>query len=213
MNPLRRAVDHVLRRVRWERQWGAESRQPAWLVEGPREQVQAAREDGWIEPGASVVDLGCGMGNTAAWLAQQGHRVWAVDFARAAIRRARKRYGQVPGLRLDRVDVTRPMRVDQTYDVVLDLGCVHQLPGSARPAYAANVRRLTGPGSRLLVLMRVWGTETARSPAEKGAALGKHLGDDFELVRAEPTQLQGEHTGASSPGVELRFVRHAARTP
>jgi SAM-dependent methyltransferase len=212
VNRFQRVVAHVRRRLHWEREWAEESKRPTWLVEGPREQVQAACEDGWIEPGASVVDLGCGMGNSAAWLAEQGHRVWAVDFARSAIRRGRARYGTVPRLRLDRVDVTRPMRVDQPFDVVLDLGCVHQLPGSARPAYAANVRRLTRPGSRLLVLMRVWGSESARSPADKGAALNKHLGGDFELVRAAPTQLQGEQTGASTPGVELRYVRRAART-
>ena len=206
MNPLQRVIARFRRRSRWERHWG-KGRHPNWLVEGPREQVRAAREDGWIEPGASVVDLGCGMGNTAAWLAEQGHRVWAVDFAKGAIRQGRERYGTVPGLRLEQVDVTRPMRVDTPYDVVLDLGCVHQLPGSARPAYAANVRRLTRPGSRMLVLMRVWGGESARTPDEKAVSLRKHLGNDFELVRAEHTQLQGEHADSATPGVELRFVR------
>ena len=156
MNPLQRVVDRVRRRFRWEREWGKESKQPTWLVEGPREQVQAAREDGWIEPGASVVDLGCGMGNTAAWLAEQGHRVWAVDFAWSAIRRGRARYGTVPGLRLDRVDVTRPMRVDQPFDVVLDLGCVHQLArrraarvrGQRAPAHPSG-EPAAGPDPRL----------------------------------------------------------------
>jgi SAM-dependent methyltransferase len=207
VKPLRRAYARLRRRFKWERQWRKAARQPKWLVEGPREQVRAAHDEGWIEPGASVVDLGCGIGNTAAWLAGHGHRVWAVDFARGAIRRGRERYGNVPGLRFDRVDVTRPMRVEEPYDVVLDLGCVHQLPGSARSDYAVNVRRLTHAGSRLLVLMRVWGTESARTPAGKGAALGRRLGDEFELVRAEDTQLQGAHADESTPGVELRFVR------
>lgn len=213
MNPLRRAYARVRRRLHWERQWGDGSTHAAWLVEGPREQVQAARDEGWIEPGASVVDLGCGRGNTAAWLAGLGHRVWAVDFARGAIRQGRARFGDVPGLRIERVDVTHPMRVDEPYDVVLDLGCVHQLPGSARAAYGANVRRLTRPGSRLLVLMRVWGTESERTPTGKAAALRGYLGDDFELVLARETQLQGDDVDESTPGVELRFVRRAARTP
>lgn len=35
------------------------------------------------EPGATVVDLGCGRGQDAAWLARQGHRVLGLDFAEA----------------------------------------------------------------------------------------------------------------------------------
>lgn len=35
------------------------------------------------EPGASVVDLGCGRGQDAVWLALQGHRVLGLDFAEA----------------------------------------------------------------------------------------------------------------------------------
>src|SRR5262245_12164522 len=127
MSTLRHVYGRVRRRLRWEWQWRSRSHRSSWLVNGPRAQVRAARDDGWIEPGASIVDLGCGIANSSAWLAGVGHEVLAIDYVGDAVRQARARFGDVPGLRLERADLTRPIVCDRTFDMVLDLGCVHQL--------------------------------------------------------------------------------------
>jgi SAM-dependent methyltransferase len=44
-----------------------------------------------IEPGSSVLDVGCGNGRDAVRFAKRGHRVWAVDFSRGALRAASRR--------------------------------------------------------------------------------------------------------------------------
>ena len=44
-----------------------------------------------IEPNSPLVELGCGGGADAAWLAAQGHPVEATDFAPAALTRTRRR--------------------------------------------------------------------------------------------------------------------------
>jgi SAM-dependent methyltransferase len=204
---VRRTITRLRKRLRWETQWRNAAKRPAWLEEGPRPQVCAARESGWIPAGSSVIDLGCGLGHTAAWLAGLGHRVVGVDVSGAAVRRARQLHGDVPGLHFERVNVGRPIRVDERYDLLLDLGCLHQLSLKVRPRYGANVRGLTAPGSRLLYLMRVWGNETDPSPEAKAAVVQEILGPGFELEWAEDTEMQASHAAHVHPGVELRFVR------
>lgn len=156
-----------------------------------------------------MIDLGCGVGHTAAWLASLGHRVAAVDISRVAIKRARRLYGDVRGLTFVRADLGRAAPWGEHYDVVLDLGCLHQLPPSARAGYAANVRGLTAVGSRLLYLVR---TGNAASNEATAADVQRLLGSDFELERAQPTELQASHAAEVRPGLELRFIR-AGSTP
>jgi SAM-dependent methyltransferase len=195
------------RRRGWDDQWQDEGIRPAWLEDGPRGQVRAAREAGWIAPGSSVIDLGCGVGNTAAWLASLDHRVLAVDISEAAIERARRQFAAVGGLELAAGDVGRRLPATGPFDVVLDLGCLHQLPVSAHEGYGANVRRLTAPGSRLLYLMRFWGADADPTPEAKAAMVLEILGPDFDLEHAVPTELQASGVTELRPGAELRFVR------
>jgi 2-polyprenyl-3-methyl-5-hydroxy-6-metoxy-1,4-benzoquinol methylase len=54
-----------------------------------------------------AIDIGCGAGHNAAWLADQGLEVTGVDFADHAIERARSKFGEVAGLHLEVVDVTQ----------------------------------------------------------------------------------------------------------
>jgi 2-polyprenyl-3-methyl-5-hydroxy-6-metoxy-1,4-benzoquinol methylase len=43
------------------------------------QEVQDAVDSGWFSPGSSALDIGCGMGEIAAWLAQQGFNVLGID--------------------------------------------------------------------------------------------------------------------------------------
>jgi SAM-dependent methyltransferase len=179
---------------------------PAWLEDGPRRQVRAARDEGWIVPGASVIDLGSGIANTAAWLASLGHDVTALEFSKTATERARQLHGDVPGLTLECTDVTAPIRLDHRFDVVLDLGCLHQLPEDALSRYVENIHRVTKQGTRLLYLMRIWDSD-AETPESKAAFVCSLLGDDFSLVLVERSELQKDGSTDIRPGVELRFIR------
>ncbi len=173
--------------------------------------MRDAVADGWLPPGATVLDLGCGSANSAAWLAREGFLVTAVDFSKPAIDRARQEHGDVAGLSLLVGDVSHPLPISDTFDALLDLGCLHQLPSNALAGYADNVRRLSRKGSRLLMLMRRWRNAPEESAEAKADRVLRLLGPEFELVNLAPEDLGSAASAEPPPGVMVRLVRRQER--
>src|SRR5574340_433782 len=98
----------------------------------------------------TALDLGCGTGTNVLTLAAAGWNTSGVDFSRLAICLARRRLRQ-SGLRarLMAADVTRPLPLAETYDLVLDIGCFHMLRD--RDAYMKNLMRLMAIGGHWLM--------------------------------------------------------------
>lgn len=96
-------------------------------------------------PGRAL-DLGCGEGVYAVYLAQQGFSVVGVDFVATALAAARARAEQagveVELLEGDVVDYEAP----SAFDVVLDSGCLHHLPRGRIGAYRAHLDDWLAPG-------------------------------------------------------------------
>jgi SAM-dependent methyltransferase len=107
-------------------------------------------------PTGQAVDLGCGTGEQARYLARHGWSVTAVDYTPEAIAAARR---QDPTGRVTwRVaDVTEPATVDPdgiltgTVTLLLDNGCLHGIPQPVRPGWGATVNTLSAPDAVLLV--------------------------------------------------------------
>jgi SAM-dependent methyltransferase len=111
---------------------------------------------GLVSAGAfhgEVLDVGCGLGENAIFLAGQGLSVTGVDGAETALRTARER-AAVRGVEVTFVhtDVTTFDGVDQRFDTVLDSALYHCLDGEARTAYAEALWRVTNPGATLHLL-------------------------------------------------------------
>ncbi|WNO76848.1 class I SAM-dependent methyltransferase [Streptomyces sp. AM8-1-1] len=113
------------------------------LVEGP----------GALMPG-QVLELGCGTGTNAVYLARHGWRVAAVDLVDRAVRQAREKAAAAgadvtvlcgDATRLDEVGVPGP------YDLFFDLSCYCGIPPHRRDAYAAGLTKRAAPGARLLM--------------------------------------------------------------
>ena len=122
---------------------------------GAREELVELVEGGRIEP-CRAIDLGCGTGANAVYLAQRGFEVTGVDFADAAIEKARAR-AKDANVQVEFVvdDLTNLQRVSGTFDFLLDCGVLDDLRLHQRGPYLENMLRLTHPGSRYLL----WGFE------------------------------------------------------
>jgi SAM-dependent methyltransferase len=98
-------------------------------------------------PPGRALDLGCGAGRSALWLAERGWQVTGVDFSEVALELAR---AQRPDLDWVLADVREYEPAPGAYDLVLVL-FVH-LPPEERRALLARAAGALAPGGTAVVL-------------------------------------------------------------
>lgn len=103
------------------------------------------------EPGRAL-DLGCGAGEFAVYMAGQGYEVTGVDMHEIPLRMARERAERNDvDLSLVQEDVLS-WEADGPYDLVLDSGCYHGMSDAERKDYRERLRvRLAGDGNFVLI--------------------------------------------------------------
>ena len=104
-----------------------------------------------LTPGPAV-DLGCGAGANAVFLAQAGFDVVGIDFSPVALGKARRAAliaGVSERVRLVRADLTAPSLPDVggPFDLLVDYGTLDDLAPTDRRAMASTIIRLARPGS------------------------------------------------------------------
>lgn len=115
----------------------------------PELEATAAR----MAAGTPVLDVGCGGGQEAIFLARSGFRAAGVDSSRVAIGIARERAARA-GVEVDFrcADVTALPFDDATFDFAYDRGCFHVVGRGERPGYARELYRVLRPGGELLIV-------------------------------------------------------------
>ncbi|MDT5209335.1 MAG: hypothetical protein QOF67_1750 [Mycobacterium sp.] len=105
-----------------------------------------------------VLDIGCGLGDNAIYLASRGHSVTGLDGSPAAIEEARRRATAAgvlgptagsAGVTFDVADATDLSGYEGRFDTVVDSALYHCLDDDGRQAYIAALYRATRPGARL----------------------------------------------------------------
>jgi SAM-dependent methyltransferase len=171
---------------RWDRAYRG-GRRPAWDTGVTANDLKQAVETRAIKPCRTAV-LGCGSGTNAIYLAGKGFDVTAIDIAPTAL-------GIAAG-KADKADVqVRWMLADvlalpemEPFDFVFDRGCYHNVRYVDAAAFVENVRRISRPGTRVLVLsLNRDGPPGVRE---------QHMREDFsELFEFEWLRDSGIRTG------------------
>lgn len=98
-------------------------------------------------PSGTLLDLGCGVGKNAILLEDQGYKVFGIDISPTAIQRC-QRFVSHPE-RFVVGSVTQLPYPDETFDVVLDVGCLHCLPKEEMSETVAEIQRVLKENGRL----------------------------------------------------------------
>ncbi|MFD8595494.1 class I SAM-dependent methyltransferase [Kitasatospora sp. NPDC059646] len=135
----------------WERFYTDRDRNVPFFAAKPDESLAAQVDAGLIGPGRAL-DLGCGPGRNAVFLAERGFEVDAVDLSPAAVAWTRERAAEAGvDIRLTCGDAfaAGPGELRGPYDLVVDSGCFHHLAPHRRISYLALLDRVLAPGGHL----------------------------------------------------------------
>ena len=98
------------------------------------------------------MELGCGSGNDAIYLAGRGFDVTAIDIAPTALSQAEKK-ARDAGVKVRwlHADVLNPPKLEP-FDLIYDRGCYHGVRRQNAAGYVETLRRLSRPGTQVLIL-------------------------------------------------------------
>ncbi len=136
----------------------------------------------------NAIDVGCGTGTNLLYLAQHKWMVTGIDFAPLAIEKAKRKLENYPTTLLV-VNVTElaGLALPGPYDLGLDMGCFHSLPGIDRSAYIKGLEKWIKPeGVLMLYAFQPSHNSDARGiPREE---MREYFRDCFNLIEYEQGQ-------------------------
>jgi cyclopropane fatty-acyl-phospholipid synthase-like methyltransferase len=103
-----------------------------------------------MTPGCAL-DIGCGTATNVITLAERGWKVTGIDFIRKPVEHGRKK-AKAAGVEVNLVvgDVTR-LALPGKFDLILDMGCFHNLSIRGRQRYAQSIQNWLNPGGIYLL--------------------------------------------------------------
>ncbi len=121
--------------------WNLEAPHPTIAKIMPRLKLQKSR----------ILVAGCGRGHDAAWFAEQGHLVTALDFSPEAIAGAKEKYGHLPNLQFQQADVFKlSPNMTASFDVVFEHTLFCAIEPSRRDEMIRMWRRVLVEGGHLM---------------------------------------------------------------
>ncbi|MFC1959930.1 class I SAM-dependent methyltransferase [Chloroflexota bacterium] len=152
-------MDRQTRYERFQQLYEAPEKPPWDTGEVPPEVKALVAGPGQLAAGRAL-DVGCGTGLNAMYLAQHGWQVTGIDWIALAVQQAQARAAQA-GLSTEQVrfaqaDVTQVdfLAGHEPVQLWLDMGCFHGLAAAGQAMIARHAARLVAPGG--IIRLYAW---------------------------------------------------------
>ena len=124
---------------------------PPWDIGRPQPAIVRLAEQGLMA--GRVIDLGCGTGENALYLASRGVTVVGVDAAPTAIARADEK-ARLRGIESAFLvaDALALEALERTFDVGIDCGLFHTFSDADRVRFERSIKRILRVGGRYVLL-------------------------------------------------------------
>jgi SAM-dependent methyltransferase len=191
---------------------------PPWDIPGPQPAFVGLAEEGWIT--GKTLDVGCGTGENALFLAQRGLEVMGVDASVRAIEKARVKAEQrAVSVRFLVADALDLAALHESFDTVIDSGLLHSFSDKDRSRLVSGVHTVLRPGGCYLLLCfsehatlpgpRRLAQDDIRASFGEGWAIESIVPSRFELTGGEPGAPMGTPTEQSAGLAWLARIRRA----
>ena len=174
------------------RQRYAEGHVPWDAPTPPPEIADVAR----LLPAGRGLDLGCGYGRSSIHLAQCGWQMDGVDYVPQAIEGATTRATTAnvsDHITFHIGDATRLDFLSPSYDLILDIGCMHSFSDEDMLRYRDGIVRLLREGGTYLLYAKLHNSDDENGPrGVKETAVYNLFQPQFTLTRVERGQTQVE---------------------
>jgi cyclopropane fatty-acyl-phospholipid synthase-like methyltransferase len=181
---------------------------PPWDIGRPQPSIVRLAEAGEII--GSVLDVGCGTGENALYLAARGHEALGVDAASVAIERAEAK-AQDRGIDVGFLvwDALRLAELGRIFDTAIDVGLFHSFQDEERPVFAKGLHAAIRSGGRYLMLCwserNEWGYGPRRVTQEE---IRGTFADCWTV-----DSIEGESFETNVPGWSIHaWLAHITRT-
>ncbi|KZZ84712.1 class I SAM-dependent methyltransferase [Bacillus sp. SJS] len=143
----------------WDEFYSDREKGVPFFTEKPDENLVEYFERGLLQPG-KVLELGCGPGRNAIFLAEKGCLTDAVDLSEASLQWAAER-AQAKNLPINftRENIFELSVEDHSYNMVYDSGCFHHIAPHRRMDYLQLVKRALKNGGHFGITCFVLGGE------------------------------------------------------
>lgn len=108
-----------------------------------------------IPPNASVLELGCGVGNDSIAFANAAHEILATDLSEVAIKQNKERFNRVTNLRFEVLDMGQQFPLEaNTYDVVYARLSLHYFQDNVTKRIFDDIHRVLKPQGLLCFMCK-----------------------------------------------------------
>ena len=126
-------------------------RVPPWDTGRPQGEIVHLAEEGELR--GEVLDVGCGTGENALYLASLGHQTWGIDSSPLAIEKAKKKAQERQlNVRFLVWNALQLKKLKKSFDTVIDSGLFHVFSDRERPVFAASIASVLRRGGKYYML-------------------------------------------------------------